>query len=259
MDLNEKRKIEDDLLSFVELLEYEPDGYEPDDNDIFLLGSAGMASQQYFSDYDLYTTIDDFDLKKIENILKKTEDNPDMYLIEIKFQKGNRKIKFRTLEELKKREIEKIKWDFVKIDYIVYTDFRLIELSIIYDMNTPEDDLEKKLKKDIKEYKKEGMYYKALKREFSLLNYRYKQNKDDKKLEKRLLQLSKFFNSQFGKLYILYSNLDAIVLLKENYDDKDAKKRIEIKLKDIGIKDQDIYKMKAILKKQFNDEAKRYF
>lgn len=259
MDLNEKRKIEDDLLSFVELLEYEPDGYEPDDNDIFLLGSAGMASQQYFSDYDLYTTIDDFDLKKIENILKKTEDNPDMYLIEIKFQKGNRKIKFRTLEELKKREIEKIKWDFVKIDYIVYTDFRLIELSIIYDMNTPEDDLEKKLKKDIKEYKKEGMYYKALKREFSLLNYRYKQNKDDKKLEKRLLQLSKFFNSQFGKLYILYSNLDAIVLLKENYDDKDAKKRIEINLKDIGIKDQDIYKMKAILKKQFNDEAKRYF
>jgi len=306
MDLNEKRKIENDLLEFVNYLEYDEGD---DDGDILLLGSAGMKSQFYFSDYDLFVTIDKFDLKKIVDILKRTEDNEDMFLIEIKFQKGDKKIKFRTLEELQKKydEIANEKFDFVKLDYVVYLGYRLIELSIIYDTGDKsmsvkcekrlkkkigininemkngryqskeqaiavsysqlfkeypecniEDDLEDKLKIDIKDYKKEGKYYKALKRTFSLFNYRYKMDTNNKILEKKVLELSKFFNSEFGNLYVIYSNIEAIQLMMENYDDIRSKKMVELNLKNIGVKQENIEKVKNELSKMFNEEAKRY-
>ena len=265
MDLNEKRKIEDELLDFVEDLEYQEGGN--DDGDILLLGSAGMKSQEYFSDYDLFTTIDKFNLKKIVEILKRTEKNQNMYLIEVKFQRGNKKVKFKTLEELEKKydEIADEKWDFIKCDFIIYIDYKLIELSIIYDTgkkgedpNGTDEDLEERLNDDIKEYKKDGMYYKALKRTFSLLNYRYKMDKNNKKLEKKVVMLSKFFNSEFGKLYSIFSNLEAIKLMIENYDDIGAKKRIELNLKDIGVKEENLEKTKRELSKLFNEKAKIY-
>ena len=264
MDLNEKRKIENDLLEFVNYLEYDEGD---DDGDILLLGSAGMKSQFYFSDYDLFVTIDKFDLKKIVEILKRTEDNEDMFLIEIKFQKGQKKIKFQSLEELQKKydEIANEKFDFVKLDYVVYLGYRLIELSIIYDTekkgedpNGTDKDLEERLNDDIKEYKKEGMYYKALKRSFSLLNYRYKMDTNNKILEKKVLELSKFFNSEFGGLYSIYSNLEAIQLMIDNYDDIRSKKMVELNLKDIGVKQENIEKTKRELSKLFNTEAKKY-
>ena len=306
MDLNEKRRIENELLDFVNDLEYDEGN---DDGEILLLGSAGLKSQEFFSDYDLFTTIDKFNLKKIVEILKRTEKNQNMYLIEIKFQKGEKKIKFRTLEELEDNfdKIADEDWNFVKFDFVIYIDYRLIELSIIYDTGdksmsdkcekrlkkkigininemkdgrykskeqavavaysqlykkhpecNTEDDLEEKLNDDIKEYKKEGMYYKALKRTFSLLNYRYKMDKNNKKLEKKVVMLSKFFNSEFGKLYVIYNNLEAIKLMIENYDDIDAKKRIELNLKDIGVKQVNLEKTKRELSKLFNEEAKKY-
>jgi len=309
MDLNEKRKIDDELLDFVKELEY-PENEEDASplRDILLLGSSGLKSQENFSDYDLFTVIDKINIKNIIDILKRTEENENMYLIEIKFQRGNNKVKFRTLDELQKKydEINDKKWDFVKLDFVIYIDYKLVELSIIYDtgdremtdkckkqlnkkiginINEMKDgvykskeqaiavaysqlykkfpecnsfDLEQKLKDDIKDYKKDGKYYKALKREFSLLNYRYKQNKS-MKLEKRLVELSKFFNSNFGKLYVIYSNLEAIKLMIDNYDDIGAKKRIKLNLKSLGIEEKDIEKVKDVLSEQFNSEAKLYF
>jgi hypothetical protein len=44
----------------------------------------------------------------------------------------------------------------------------------------------------------------------------------------------------------------------ENYDDIDAKKRIELNLKDIGVKQVNLEKTKRELSKLFNEEAKKY-
>jgi hypothetical protein len=112
-------------------------------------------------------------------------------------------------------------------------------------------DVEKKLKEDITLYKKEGDYYKALKREFSMLNMS-RSNND------RLILLSKFFNSHFGGLYVIYSNLKAIKLMKDNYDDVRSKKMVKLNLKQLGVKEDKIDVVCRELKKLFNDEAKKY-
>lgn len=83
-------------------------------------------------------------------------------------------------------------------------------------------------------------------------------DKKNKQLEKKVVMLSKFFNSEFGKLYVIYNNLEAIKLMIENYDDIDAKKRIELNLKDIGVKQVNLEKTKRELSKLFNEEAKKY-
>ena len=103
----------------------------------------------------------------------------------------------------------------------------------------------------VKDYKKGGNYYKSLKREFSML-LKTRNN------EPRLIELSKFFNSHFGKLYVVYSNLEAIKLLKDNYDDKRAKKMIELNLKKLRVKEDKIDVVCRELKKLFNNEAKLY-
>ena len=60
-----------------------------------------------------------------------------------------------------------MKLDMIKLDYVIYINYKLIELSIIYNLkhtNDENDDIVKRLKQDIKDYKKEGNYYKSLKR-----------------------------------------------------------------------------------------------
>ena len=80
----------------------------------------------------------------------------------------------------------------------------------------------------------------------------------NKTLEKRLLELSKFFNSKFGELYTIYSNLGAIKLMIENYDDARSKKMVKLNLQNIGVKEEDIDKVMKELEKLFNIEAERY-
>jgi len=252
MDISERRHIHE-LNNFIKVLQYR----DTRDTHIQLLGSSALKSQQNYSDYDLFQNVKEKNFDTVLKILNKTEDDVNMYLIEIKFQNDKRKVKCEDIEEfIKQRKVfESMKMDMIKLDYVIYINYKLVELSIIYNLkhtNDENDDIVKRLKQDIKDYKKERNYYKSLKREFSML---LKTRND----EPRLIELSKFFNSHFGKLYVVYSNLEAIKLLKDNYDDKRAKKMIELNLKKLRVKEDKIDVVCRELKKLFNNEAKLYF
>ena len=83
MDITQKRQIPQDIYTYIKLIKL-------DKYPINLLGSAGIASQQYYSDYDLLTKIKERNCEKVYNtishIIDIAENNPDMYLIEFKLQ-----------------------------------------------------------------------------------------------------------------------------------------------------------------------------
>jgi hypothetical protein len=118
--------------------------------------------------------------------------------------------------------------NFVKIDYILWFEYQFKEVSVIYSFyNVKKTILD--IKKDYDELAKEGSYYKALKRLFSMYKLEMTSGKTN------ALKLSSFFNSDMGKLYEMNSNLKTIKLLKTMYDDKPTQKRIEINLKYLKI------------------------
>jgi len=245
MNITEKRYIPQDLYPYVKVLQY-------DKIPIKLLGSAGLASQRYYSDYDMLSVVSG-DCKKayntISSIMERAENNPDMYFIEFKLQtKKGKKIR-EMPDDLVKfcqyfRDIE-----FIKLDYIVRIEGRFVELSIIYSFSRGEEDFKMSVKKDIRELYEEGKYYKVLKRIFSMLS------KEKKSIERddKLVLLTNFFNSEVGKMYQDASNLRAIKLLLENYEDEDTRRKAELNLKDLKLKLSDITK----LEKVYNREAKK--
>jgi hypothetical protein len=261
MDISQKRRISQDLLKYVSLLKFK-------DHRIILAGTAGMASQQYFSDYDLLSIID----KKYSNediyntihtIIKKTDELNDMYFIELKIQnKDGSKKKFFNIEDINENDfIKSIKnLDFIKLDYIIRLNNKFIELSIIYSFkeikeidetnDNNEKELLKNLNDDVKELQKEGNYFKSVKRIFSI----YNSLNITKKLwdKSKMLKISDFLNSDIGALYAKNSNLKAIKLLLENYDDNETKRRALLNLKDLGI-EPNLNKIDEMIKK--NDTA----
>ena len=103
------------------------------------------------------------------------------------------------------------------------------------------------LEEEIKDFKREGLYYKALKRKFSI----YKIEQDYPKL----VFLTRYFNSDDGLIYQKISNIDAVLQLKEYYNDPETLKRIVINMKQIGVRIQDKDKMY----KRINNNAKKIF
>lgn len=120
--------------------------------------------------------------------------------------------------------------DYIKMDFIVRLGNIFKELSIIYSFNEKEPSkatLEHDLNTEIKDNLKEGNYYKALKRLFSL-------HKAEGK-SKNQLPLSRFFNSEVGKVYEMVSNLRALHILLQHSRTKEMDKRIEINMKDLHL------------------------
>ena len=201
---------------------------------IELKGSASISSQQYFSDYDLFSNIskptssEDI-YTEIMDILKKMEKIPGIYFVELKIQNldGSKK-KWFPKEEIDKTDfIEAIdQLDFIKIDFITYIDYKFMELSILYKFSdtkmTPAEYM-KSIKGDIKELKGERRFYKVLKRYFNI----FKIKGDTEKL----LYLNEIFNSDLGMLYQKISNLEAILKLLEFYKDDLTKKKVRLNLK----------------------------
>lgn len=244
MNISQKRYIPQDLYSFTKLIKFK-------NYPLQLLGSSGIASQRFYSDYDLFSSIKDKNCEKVyytlKSILEKTEDHPDMYFIEIKIQlKTGRKIRnFIELEKFCKvfKDIE-----FVKYDFVIWVNNKFVELSVIYSFSESETSFEDSIKQDIKELTKEKQYYKVLKRLFSLLL----SSERTIEVNHKLIMLSKFFNSPFGQLYRNNSNLKAIKLLLENYEDEETKRRAELNLKDLKLNLKDIKRLEKI----YNTEAK---
>jgi len=252
MDILERKFYLPELHNINKILQFK-------NNKIDVKGTSSYKSQKYFSDYDLFSSIkgnnkpEDI-FKEVQNIFSKIKSDPNLYFIELKIQNKNSKKKFFNMDFTEKQFVKSIKdLDYIKIDLIARFGNIFIEVSIIYSFNKEEANSQEyinSLKDDIKELMKEGNYYKVLKRYFAL----YKTMGDSKKL----LELTKYFNSDKGALYQKTSNLKALKLLLENYDDDNTIKKIIINLKDI--KEEPDYKIinKNIKKyeKIYNSDAK---
>ena len=242
------------------------------DEEIQLLGSGGLKAQQYPSDYDLFVALkgaerdadDDLLYKRLQGILKRTERNGDMFLIEVKIQNQDES-KTRFYEPFfsyKQFERAVRELDYIKVDYVVWVEEygKLAELSIIFSFGKepPKSQLMKDIKADYDELKKEGSTYKALKRLFSIYKLTGSTN--------GMVLLTTLFNSNTGALYSLLSNIKAIKLLLEHRPvEKGVGRYIQANLSEIegrtgrnieGIKQLDAEEKR--LEERIEDETKKW-
>jgi hypothetical protein len=215
-----------------------------------LVGTAGLKRQLYPADYDFLSKIKFLKTKEMYNEFKKILDNiqqqNNLYFIEFKFQnKDESKFKIYSIDDFTLKTFYKhfkpSKIDYCKIDLIINlentNDFK--EVSVIYFIKKKNDeDITKEkyilnLEDDYKGLIKEKKYYKSLKRLFTI----YKLNMDYKKIN----ILTKFFNSNIGKLYQLKNKLEAVLILLDKFKDDDIiKKRVLMFLRNNKIKKIDL-------------------
>ena len=177
-----------------------------------------------------------------------------MYFIEAKNQyKNGDKTKYIHIDDYKfDKSIPEL--DFIKLDFVIYINYNFMELSIIYSFNLINDMtiFTKQLKDDMTTLKNDGMYYKALKRLFGI--YKLRSNSNN-----MLVLLSKFFNSPIGMIYKINSQLKAIKLLMEHYDDISVLKKIKIALDDMKLNsDINIVKVIEDNDKLINNTAEQF-
>lgn len=245
--LEEKRRYDDNLLNIISSIRY-------DKYPVMLIGSGSLQSQKYYSDYDIDNYIKKEDVKiayeKFKQILQNIKDNNSLYFIELKLQTlDNQKYKIKPNQQLTLKEFSKYykNIDYVKIDLVNFSENTFMEVSINYKINldterTTEEYI-KGLQESIKELIDDKMYYKALKRYYNIFRAENK--------EKEQVELTKFFNSDIGIYYRLKSNLEAINLVKEHYDNDLVNKRIDENLKAINKYNLSLDK----LNKYINDEG----
>jgi hypothetical protein len=216
-----------------------------------LKGSASLASQKFPADFDFYCVLHLSEIDKIKDVIDRIEQDPNLYFIELKEQKGAKKKKYYHKEKLKLNQP-----DFVKIDLVAWFDNQFVEASCIYqftvDTQSTEDYINS-LESDIKELKKQKRWYKILKRQFTI----YKAKGD----KKRQLELTKIFNSDIGKKYQVVSNVEALILVLENYTDKKTLQKVKLNLKELdGTKIiEDPYAFVKSESKFINDFAHQVF
>jgi hypothetical protein len=215
-----------------------------------LKGSASLSSQRYFSDYDFFCNAPLYNEKDFYNIFtdirNRLEKDPNVYLIETKIEQGKKKYRYYKNEPIKPFSHP----DLIKIDIIARIENEFTQVSCLYSFSkTPltTEEYIKDLEIEMQELKKKGLYYKALKRKFSI----YKIEKNYPKL----ILLTRYFNSGDGLIYQKISNIDAIIQLKEYYHDPETLKRIKINLEQIGVRIRD----KDRMYKRINSNAEKLF
>jgi len=255
--LEEKDKIQlRDLYYLFDNLQY-------NNNVVNLVGSSSLKSQYYFSDYDFNSSISKkqkpTEIKgKIEDILKELNEDENNYFIEMKIEYTDDKkklkvFKYNDINNLSIEDYENI--NILKLDYIVKFNYEFIEVSMIYIFSNKTESKKNMInyyKDEIKELVKSGKYFKALKRVFSI-------NKLNNKKDE-LVKLTKFFNSNFGKMYKIISNLNTIKILLDNYKDKKIIKQVINNLKIYNIYNiEEINKYINKYSKIYNKEAKNIY
>lgn len=256
MDIKTKKsKIEysNDIIDIIQHLQYK-------DYKINVAGTASYKSQYYYSDYDLNTDISKE--KNIKNIIKEFNKilnytNDNLYFIEFKVQFMNGKKKKYNSLPIKFNKLNRNELEYFKIDYVIFSNYEFVDLSIKYNLSDVEilpEEIIKKIEEDKKEFFDNGDIFKSLKRQFSIYNM-----EDNKK---GMIYLSKLFNSDYGKLYKLTSNLNTILLILKKYgDNKIVKKRVEFNLLKYGL-NNNIKSIKEYIKKIsniYNKEALKYY
>lgn len=228
---------------------------------ITAIGTSSLASQYYTSDFDFMSVIkgkvnqqEAFD--EFLRILRNFDDNPKMFFVEFKIQeKDGTKYKIFKLADFNEEYFSHFtaKTKFCKLDGIILVNGYLKEISINYLFKPTKENIHRKLLDDKEEQYHAGNFYKSLKRLFSATRYA-------KNVDKNLLvKLTRFFNSELGKLYETYSKLKALELyLEKNKNDKLAK----VVLSNIGLKGlkiMDIPKIAADYKKLLDVEALKHY
>jgi hypothetical protein len=235
MDILEPKKIgdlSDDIKKVLNVFKFK-------NKSIKLNGSSSLKSQQYFGDIDLYTLTGKPNLKDFhyfQNIMLNFT-NANLYFIELKIQLlDGDKVKFYDINDFDFETYKKYyeHTEYIKIDFVLYTDNKFIECSVIYDFGKKKQNLKASLQDDFKQFIKEGKYYKALKRLFNL----YKLEKNN---NKNLKILSRFFNSEYGLAYRNISNLEACNLVSSKYKSKYTRDRVKGFLRDMRIKNTEKY------------------
>jgi len=223
-----------------------------------VIGSFSLESQRNAGDIDLDVYIEGktdhtFVEKELLKIIKNIDDNQNMFFIELKIQyKDGKKIKFGAdkIDDIKIPTQNFNNIDYIKIDTIIYFDGHFKEMSINYYLNPNIKDVVKEIEKDIIDLLKEKNYYKVIKRLFSIAKIQ-----NDKPRGKLI---STFLNNYTGGEYKQLSNLKAIKLLLENYDDPLIRKMIRANLINDRIvpKVDVVYRLIPKIQKKVNMEGK---
>ena len=235
--LHEKRKLNSRIHDIVKKLKFK-------NSKMNLAGSASLQSQRYFSDYDFNSVVKiKYKSSTIYDEFMRILSNEELYFIEFKIEYlDGTKQKIFDLSKLKKNMFKNI--NFVKIDYVLWFDYHFKELSIVYIFSEIKYGVDN-VKKDYDELTQDGNNYKALKRLFSI--YKITNNK------KEAVKLTKFFNSSFGKLYEVNSNLKTLLMMPN----EDTRKEINLKFLKLS---PDLNLEKEIEKNDItlNNQAKKY-
>jgi hypothetical protein len=199
-----------------------------------VIGSANLRTSEFIQDYDLDCMFNvkgneekilDSLTAKFKDIFKISYKNPALFITDFKagtdpsYPEDDDRFKLRWNKEDMKNGykilgngekkffrdclMEKVR---MKLDMIYLLNGEFVELSEIYRLNIngrknyDDNNIEKELKQEIEKYKKEGNYYKMLKRKFSLLKWKGKNT--EKYIE--------IFNGQEGLLNNLINQLKII-------------------------------------------------
>ena len=206
--------INDEVISDIDTQDIEKDKINPDD--------ILKHFQEVFETLKNSTNIIITDFKCGYNTKTKEPYRWNYKNIMKGFQYDDKK-KIYFIDELKKKST-------IKIDTIIYIYNDIIELTMNYYFKGTYDkkskkEIVKELKEDIRDYKNEGNYYKALKRLNSL-------NKIIGKKNKKLLDI---INSEYGIMAKDKSRLETLLFLIKNYPTKfdltKFKKKYDVKTK----------------------------
>jgi hypothetical protein len=234
MDITQKRQVSEQQRIFVNAVRWD------ERTPIELLGTGSQQAQLYPSDIDLFSAVKNVDVdandpaemyRHVQAIFDRAEDAGDMFFIEFKLQNvdGSKQKWYNADFEEGEFVAAATNVDFLKVDYVVFLrgSNLFTELSSIYSFSPMPAvrTLVRKIGADFAHYFQEGKVYKSLKRMYSIYKLQGKKAK--------LVRLSTLFNSKTGLKYSLSSNLKAIELLLEHYDDLAIQNLVKTNLRNL--------------------------
>ena len=232
MDITQKRQISEEQRIFVNAVRWD------EGTPIELLGTGSQQAQLYPSDIDLFSAVKNVNVKDVsemyrhmKDVFNRAEDAGDMFFVEFKLQNvdGSKQKWHNTDVDEGEFVAAATNVDFLKVDYVIFLRGSNIftELSSIYSFSPMPAvrTLVRKIGADFAHYFQEGKVYKSLKRMYSIYKLQDKKEK--------LVRLSTLFNSKTGFKYSLSSNLKAIELLLEHYDDLAIQNLVKANLRNL--------------------------
>ena len=266
-----------------------------------IVGSSSLKSIYYNSDIDL-NELDRFNsyknvYEKFKYIFQICKENPNLFITDFKCGLNNKNEPFRwTYKDIMKGYIGKKSFEdclkdksMIKLDLVYLLNGVFVEISEVYffkiqnhtnyyDDAFNTNSIKTSIQNEIHELLKNGKYFKALKRMFSILNI----ENSKKPIVNKLIS---FFNSQTGILYKANSDLNILLILIDNKFRKpnidDIKNNLQVIKQNLSIQTQThkncsiiiddickqnnmnnmkiyIYKLCEYLQRVFNRDAKSF-